>query len=61
MLKCYAGNDVSAIYWYVNDKFYGKSKPEQSLFFVPQDGKVKVSCTDDKGRTANVNISVKEI
>jgi len=61
MLKCDAGNDVTAIYWYVNDRFYGKSKPDQSLFFTPQDGKVKVSCTDDKGRTADVHISVKEI
>jgi penicillin-binding protein 1C len=61
MLKCNAGNDVSAVYWYVNDKYFGKSKPEESLFFTPQDGKVKVSCTDDKGRTADVRISVREI
>jgi penicillin-binding protein 1C len=61
MLKCEAGNDVTAIYWYVNDKFFGKAKPEQTLFFTPEDGKVKVSCTDDKGRTANVKISVREI
>jgi penicillin-binding protein 1C len=62
MLKCNVGNDVSTVYWYVNDKFYAKAKPEQSLFFTPdQDGKLKVSCTDDKGRTADVHISVREI
>lgn len=61
MLKCDAGNDVSLVYWYVNDKFFGKAKPDQALFFTPENGKVKVSCTDDKGRTANVCISVKEI
>ncbi|MGP8217678.1 MAG: penicillin-binding protein 1C [Bacteroidia bacterium] len=61
MLKCNAGNDVSTIYWYVNDKYYGKTKPDESLFFSPDAGNVKVSCTDDKGRTAHVRISVKEI
>jgi penicillin-binding protein 1C len=61
MLKCDAGNDVSSVYWYVNDKYYGKSKPEEALFFTPTDGKVKVSCTDNKGRTADVKISVREI
>ena len=61
MLKCNAGNDASTIYWYVDDKFYGKSKPDESLFFTPNDGTVKISCTDDKGRTAHVKIYVKEI
>jgi len=35
MLKCNAGNDVSMIYWYINDKFYEKTKPEKSIFFTP--------------------------
>jgi len=61
MLKCNAGNDVTTIYWYVNDKYYGKSKPDESLFFTPDAGSVKVSCTDDKGRTAHVRITVREI
>ncbi len=61
MLKCDAGNDVSFIYWYLNDKFFGKSKPETPLFFTPSAGEVKVSCTDDKGRTSHVKIFVKEI
>ncbi len=61
LLKCNAGNDVTTVYWYVNDKFYGKSKPDESVFFAPEDGNVKVSCTDDKGRTAHIRISVKQI
>ncbi|HTB06055.1 MAG TPA: penicillin-binding protein 1C, partial [Bacteroidia bacterium] len=61
MLKCNAMNDVSIIYWYVNDHYLGKSKPEESMFFTPDAGSVKISCTDDKGRTANVKISVRQI
>jgi len=61
MLKCNAGNDVTMVYWYINDKYYGKTKPDETLFFTPNDGMVKVSCTDDKGRTAHIHITVKEI
>lgn len=60
-LKCSASNDVTQVYWYVNDKYIAKSKPDEAIFFSPQDGKLKISCTDDKGRTASVHISVKEI
>jgi penicillin-binding protein 1C len=45
----------------VNDKYIARSKPDDAVFFKPDDGRLKISCTDDKGRTANVHISVKEI
>lgn len=60
-LKCSASNDVSQVYWYVNDKYIAKSKPDDAVFFTPDYGRLKISCTDDKGRTANIHISVKEI
>ncbi len=60
-LKCNASNDVNQVYWYVNDKYIAKSKPSDAVFFTPDNGNLKISCTDDKGRTAHVHISVKEI
>ncbi len=60
-LKCSAGNDVNQVFWYVNDKYIAKSKPSDAVFFSPDNGKLKISCTDDKGRTANIHITVKEI
>jgi len=60
-LKCNASNDVNEVYWYVNDKYIAKSKPADAVFFTPDNGNLKISCTDDKGRTAHVHISVKEI
>ncbi len=60
-LKCNASNDVNRVYWYVNDRYIATSKPSDAVFFMPDNGNLKISCTDDKGRTAHVRISVKEI
>ncbi|MEN8121019.1 MAG: penicillin-binding protein 1C [Bacteroidota bacterium] len=61
LLSCNAANNVDKVYWYINDKFYKKSIPAQKVFFKPDEGMVKISCTDDKGRNANVHIKVEMI
>ncbi|OQX99780.1 MAG: penicillin-binding protein 1C [Bacteroidetes bacterium 4572_117] len=61
LLSCNAANDVDKVYWYINDKFYKLAEPIQKVFFKPGEGNLKVSCTDDKGRNANVHIKVKMI
>jgi len=61
LLTCNAANNVDIVYWYINDKFYKKARPIQKVFFKPGEGMVKISCTDDKGRNANVHIKVKMI
>ncbi|MBN1252304.1 MAG: penicillin-binding protein 1C [Bacteroidales bacterium] len=61
MLTCNAANDVNKVFWYVNDKFLKAELPTKSVFYKPQSGKIKISCTDDKGRNSNVYISVKMI
>jgi penicillin-binding protein 1C len=58
-LICKAGTDVSKVYWYINDKFYKSAAASDRQFFVPQEGPVKISCTDDKGRNRNIMIQVK--
>jgi len=60
-LACNAANDVTKVFWYVNDKFIKSTKPTKSVFYKPKSGKLKISCTDDKGRNANVYITVKMI
>jgi len=60
-LRCRAGNDVAKVYWYINDKFYKTSEAAGRQYFVPGEGPVKVSCTDDKGRNRNVWIRVKYV
>jgi penicillin-binding protein 1C len=58
-LSCTNGPDVQQVYWYVNDHYVGSALAGAKLFFVPADNKVKVSCTDDKGRTTTIRITVK--
>ncbi|HEX7844833.1 MAG TPA: penicillin-binding protein 1C, partial [Chitinophagaceae bacterium] len=60
-LVCQTANDVSKVYWYINDKFYKSSHPSEKQFFLPQEGEVKISCTDDKGRNRNIKIMVKYV
>ena len=58
-LACQAANDVSEVYWYINDRLFMKASPKSALFFFPPKGKVKVSCSDDKGRNTDVFIKIK--
>jgi len=58
-LTCQTGNDVQQVYWYINNKFYKSSPAKSKQFFVPEEGPVKISCTDDKGRNRDVWIRVK--
>lgn len=59
LLSCHAANDVEKIFWYINDKFYKAVNPAERIFFEPSEGKIKISCSDDKGRNTNINIYVK--
>ena len=61
LLTAFAGNDVSRLYWYVNDKFYKATTAREKQFFIPDEGPVKISCTDDKGRNRNIWIKVKYV
>ncbi len=58
-LQSKTANDVSKVYWYINDKFFKSSNAGEKQFFVPAEGPVKISCTDDKGRNRNVKVTVK--
>jgi penicillin-binding protein 1C len=60
-LTCQTGNDVQQVYWYINNKFYKSSSARSKQFFVPDEGPVKISCTDDKGRNRDIWIRVKYV
>jgi penicillin-binding protein 1C len=60
-LACKTSNDVSKVYWYINNKFYKASSAGEKQFFVPDEGPVKISCTDDKGRNRDIWITVKYV
>lgn len=64
-LACTVAGDVHKVYWYVNDKFFAAAPANQKLFFMPPTAGaspvLKISCTDDKGRNANIHIKVRFI
>jgi len=60
-LKCRVSNDVGKVYWYINNKFYKAGEAGSKQFFVPEEGPVKISCTDDKGRNRNIWIRVRYV
>ena len=61
LLTCKAATDVSKVFWYIDDKFYKASAPGEKQFFVPDEGPVKISCTDDKGRNRDIKILVRYV
>jgi penicillin-binding protein 1C len=60
-LICKTTNDVSRVYWYINNKFYKSCNAGEKQFFIPDEGPVKISCTDDKGRNRDIRITVKYV
>lgn len=60
-LSCNVGNDVHKVFWYVNNKFYKSGEAHNRQFFIPEEGPVKISCTDDKGRNRDIWIRVKYV
>jgi len=60
-LRCRVSNDVGKVYWYINNKFYKAGQAGGKQFFIPEEGPVKISCTDDKGRNRDVWIRVKHV
>lgn len=60
-LTCNVSNDVSKVYWYINNQFYRTAEAHSKQFFLPDEGPVKISCTDDKGRNKDVWITVRRV
>lgn len=58
-LGCTTANDVQQVYWYINDKFLASAKRGVPVLFMPQTNVIKISCTDDKGRNAAIEVKVK--
>lgn len=58
MLSCNSAGNAEKIYWYINDRFFKQAERGEQVFFSPDPGKVKISCSDDKGRNSDITIHV---
>lgn len=61
MLRCQAEPGVSKVYWYINNQLYKTAGANEKVFFNPDEGPTKISCTDDKGRNRDIWITVKKV
>ncbi|MBK8657609.1 MAG: penicillin-binding protein 1C [Bacteroidetes bacterium] len=60
-LTCDAGSNVRQVFWYVNNKMVKQCSPKEAPFIIPDEGKLKISCTDDHGRNTDIRITVKYV
>lgn len=58
-LSCTAANDVGKVFWYLNDRFYKSGRVDEKIFFTPESGALKISCSDDKGRNSDIQITIR--
>lgn len=61
LLKALTPSNADSLYWYINDVFYRSTAVEKSIYFTPPEGRVKISCSDDRGRNQDIMITVKKI
>ncbi len=59
MLQASSPLNVSSHFWYVNDRYLGKTGNSGKLFYIPVEGKNKIVCINNLGAEANLKISVK--
>jgi penicillin-binding protein 1C len=57
-LAAEVASDATRLYWYVNDRLVGMSKPGEDFFTKIESGRVKISCTDDRGRNSDITFTV---
>lgn len=61
MLNCQVAADVQQVFWYVNKRFYQSAMAGEPVFIEPNEGKLEISCTDDKGRNSDIWVKIKKV
>lgn len=61
LLKALTPSNADSLYWYINDVFYRSAAVDKPIYFTPPEGKVKISCSDDRGRNQDIMITVKKV
>lgn len=59
LLQAASEPSVKCHFWYLNNRYYGKTKPGEKLFFKPAEGKCKIVCLDDAGRSREVTVTIR--
>ncbi len=57
-LRALAAQDAGNIFWFAGKQLLTNSKPDETVFYRPLPGQVKLSAVDSRGRSASVTIRV---
>ncbi|MEM6297437.1 MAG: penicillin-binding protein 1C [Bacteroidota bacterium] len=57
-LACQIAQDAQTVYWYINGEFYQKASATGAIFFTPKRGTIQISCSDERGRNADIEVKV---
>jgi len=58
LLQAASDPNVKTHYWFVNDKFFDKCLPTERIFLKANEGNIKITCMDDRGRETTVVVKV---
>jgi len=58
-LTATAASDASMLYWFVNNQFIGKTKPERPVLWAAKQGAFQVTVIDDIGRSSQTSMQTK--
>ncbi len=59
LLSATVDNQVDTVYWFINDRLYARAGAGERVFLTPPGrGRLKISCSDDRGRNSDVWVSV---
>jgi membrane carboxypeptidase/penicillin-binding protein PbpC len=59
MLQASSALSINTHFWYVNERYIGKTEKSGKLFFKPVEGKVNIICVNDVGAENKTEITVK--
>lgn len=59
LLQAASDPNIKDHYWFIDDKFYKKCSPAEKVFYEATEGKVKLTCMDDKGRESTIYFNVR--
>ena len=58
MLDASAASGTKDLYWFIDGVLYGKIRPGERLFYIPQAGKHNIICSDDQGRSSSLELKI---
>ena len=53
-----AASGAHELYWFIDGELYKKAKPGERIFYIPEAGIHKLTCSDDEGRASSQTLRI---